>query len=365
MAGSLGRIYRVAHRQVYGVIFIGLLVLGFLFIVGLYQKSLPWQHTTNVNLQTPLVGNQLNLGGDVKMRGDFVGTIKSIETNGDQATVVLALDNSKAKDIPANVQARILPKTIFGEKYVNLVVPEATTASEPRIHAHQTITIDRSKVAIETDQVFEDLLPLLQTLQPVKLNQTLNAFATALQERGAALGTNLEINDKYFSGLNPSLATINQDISGLADLAENYGDAAPDLLRLAKDSAISLQEVVVPKQDQLLRFFTGTKDFAVTTTRVVKENEDNFIHLSSNSRPILDVLATYSGEFPCLLRGLTDIQPRLEGTFANGPFLYVHLETMKDQQNRLYVDPADNPQVPGSDLYNYGNYGPASCSGLP
>jgi phospholipid/cholesterol/gamma-HCH transport system substrate-binding protein len=365
MSSSLGRIYRVVHRQLYGVIFIGILVLLFLFIVGLYRKSLPWQHSLNVNLTTPRVGNQLNLGGDVKMKGDFVGTIKSIKDNGDKATVVLALDTSKAKQIPDNVEARILPKTIFGEKYIDLVAPTGTSPSQPHIRAHQTIQIDDSKVAIETDRVFNDLLPLLQTLQPVKLNETLNAFATALQERGDALGSNLQINDKYFSGLNPDLATINADISGLADLAENYGDAAPDLLRMAKDSAISLQEVVVPKQDQLLKFFTGTKDFAVTTTRVLTENEDNFIHLSANSRPILDVLATYSPEYPCLLRGLTDIQPRLEGTFANGPFLYVHLEVMKENQNRLYVDPGDNPQVPGSDLYNYQNYGPASCSGLP
>src|SRR4051794_9775895 len=103
MPSTLGRIYRVAHRQVYGVVFIGLLVLGFLFIVGLYQKSLPWQHSTNVNLETPLIGNQLNLGGDVKMRGDFVGTIKSIKHSGDHATVVLALNNKKAKDVPDNV----------------------------------------------------------------------------------------------------------------------------------------------------------------------------------------------------------------------------------------------------------------------
>jgi phospholipid/cholesterol/gamma-HCH transport system substrate-binding protein len=369
MATTLGRIYRVAHRQIYGVLFIGLLVFAFLFIVGLYNKSLPWQHSVDVNLETPRIGNQLNLGGDVKMRGAFVGTIKAIKDNGDHATVKLALSPKEAKTIPDNVDARILPKTIFGEKYVDLVVP-ANNPPDQRTFtakgANRTIKIDQSKIAIETDQVFNDLLPLLRTLQPVKLNQTLNALATALQERGNSLGQNLDLNDKYFSGLNPDLATINQDISGLADLAANYGDAAPDLLRLAKDSAISLQEVVVPKPDQLFKFFTGTKDFAVTTNRILKENESNFIALAANSRPILDVLATYSTEFPCLLRGLTDIQPRLEGTFANGPFLYVHLEVMKDQQSRLYVDPADNPQTPGSDLYNYQNYAPGpSCNGLP
>src|SRR3954466_3447774 len=362
MNSAMGRIYRATHRKVYGIVFIGLLVLAMYVIVALYNQW--WVNQTVVHLQTPRGGNQLNLGGDVKMRGAFVGTVKAIHVTEQNVTVDLALKPKYAQNIPQNVEARILPKTIFGEKYIDLVVPDGSTVTAP-IKEGANISIDDSKVAIETDRVFDDLLPLLQRLQPVKLNQTLNAMATALQTRGNALGQNLSVNDKYFSGLNPNMDTINHDISGLADLAESYGNAAPDLLRLAKDSAISLQEVVVPKQDQLVKFFTGTKDFSNTMNRVLTENEDNFIKLAANSRPILNVLATYSGEFPCLLRGLTDIQPRLEGTFANGPFLYVHLETMKDSQSRLYVDPADNPQTPGSDLYNYSNYGPASCAGLP
>jgi virulence factor Mce-like protein len=364
MASTLGRIYQVTHRKVYGVLFIAILVGLMFVVVGLYNQW--WVDKVSIQLQTPRVGNQLNLGGDVKMRGAFVGTIKSIHDNGDAAVIDIALKPNYAKQIPSNVEARILPKTIFGEKYIELVVPGNTPTGQPAIRAHQMIAIDQSKVAIETDQVFDDLLPLLRTLQPVKLNQTLNAFATALQQRGNALGNNFAANDRYFTGLNPSLSTINQDISGLADLAESYGNAAPDLLRLAKDSAINLQDVVVPKQNELATFFTGTEAFAKTTTRVLTENEDNFIHLAANSRPILNVFATYSTEYPCLLRGLTDIQPRLEGTFATGPFLYVHLETMKDQQSRFYATPADNPQVPGSDLYNYQNFSKSpSCNGLP
>src|SRR3954454_3228343 len=363
MASTMGRIYRATHRKVYGIVFIGLLVLAMYVIVALYNQW--WVNQTVVHLQTPRVGNQLNLGGDVKMRGAFVGTVKAIHVTQENVTVDLALKPKYAQNIPQDVEARILPKTIFGEKYIDLVVPDGSTVAAP-IKAGTNIRIDDSKVAIETDKVFDDLLPLLQRLQPVKLKQTLNAMATALQNRGNALGQNLSVNDKYFSGLNPNMDTINHDISGLADLAESYGNAAPDLLRLSKDSAISLQEVVVPKQDQLVKFFVGTKDFSNTMNRVLTENEDNFIKLAANSRPILNVLATYSGEFPCLLRGLSDIQPRLESTFANGPFLYVHLETMKDTQSRLYVDPADNPQTPGSDLYNYENYAPApSCNGLP
>jgi virulence factor Mce-like protein len=357
-----GGMRRAVLRKVYGVLFLMIMGLFLLLVIGLYNKTLPWQHDVTLYLQTKKAGNQLNLGGDVKIRGVFVGTIKSIEvedgSDGNFARVTLRINTEDAKDIPKNVEARILPKTIFGEKFVELVIPG--TPVPEHIEDGDTINQDRSKTAIETDKVFEDLLPLLQTLQPVKLNRTLYALASALERRGNALGNNLALADRYFSALNPNLPTINHDISGLADLADSIGAAAPDLLRLAANSAVSLEEVVVAKQSALETFFKGTAGFANTARRVIGDNENNFIQLAKNSRPILDVLEFYSGSFPCLLRGLTDIQPRLEGTFGTGPYLYVNIVPLSPQ-SRAY-SPADDPQV--DHLYE-DLPGAQSCGGLP
>ena len=50
--------------------------------------------------------------------------MREIDSNGDGATLSLAINPAQAQLIPANVTARILPKTLFGEKYVALQVPE-------------------------------------------------------------------------------------------------------------------------------------------------------------------------------------------------------------------------------------------------
>jgi virulence factor Mce-like protein len=354
------RLPRGFLRKVYGVVFLAILALLLLLVVGLYNQSLPWQDSVTVDLQLKKAGNQLNLGGDVKTRGVFVGTIKDIEANGEFATVKLRLDPKKAKDIPNNVQARIVPKTLFGEKFVDLVIPDLPSSES--LKNNDVITQDRSATAIETDKVFEDLLPLLQTLQPVKLNRTLYALAGALENRGQALGENLTLADRYFSNLNPNLPTINHDISGLADLADSLGAAAPDLLRFAANTAASLQNVVIPKETALETFFKGTAGFADTARRVISDNENNFIELAANSKAVLGVLAYYSPEYPCLLRGLTDIQPRLEGTFGTGHYLYVHLVPLQGGQTRAYAPgpEGDDPK----DLYSE-LPGPPSCGGLP
>jgi len=355
---------KAIRRKVYGIAFLVIVAALIALTVGIYNKS-SWLGYSfdKVTLEAKAAGNQLNLGGDVKYHGVLVGTIRSISVaprgSGSYAKIQLDLSQSKAKRIPANVRARILPKTLFGEKFVDLVdVPQPTT---DRLHDGSVITEDRSATAIETGKVFNDVLPLLRTLQPVKINATLNALATALEERGNALGGNAVLTDRYLSSFNPHLDTVNADISGLADLAANYDAAAPDLLRLLANSAASLRNVVTPRADQLVRFFEGTRGFANTTRKFVADNENRFIALAANSRPILGVLKKYSPEFPCLFRGLTDIQTRLEGTFATGPYLYVHLEII-NRTGGAYTPIADNPKQ--SHLYQR-LPGPQSCAGLP
>jgi len=58
----------------------------------------------------------------------------------------LALSPGEVGSIPSNVTARILPKTLFGEKYVELEIP--VDASSRPIAAGDVI--EQSSVSIET-----------------------------------------------------------------------------------------------------------------------------------------------------------------------------------------------------------------------
>ncbi len=55
-------------------------------------------------------------------------------------------------------------------------------------------------MSIEVEKVLSDLYPLLRTVQPAEINQTLNALATALEGRGDKLGQNLETSTATSSG---------------------------------------------------------------------------------------------------------------------------------------------------------------------
>jgi len=169
--------------------FVGLIYLGVVgaliwLSVAIYNKD--FVSTVKVTLTTDDVGSSLQKGSDVKVRGLLVGEVTKISTNGDGARLQLALSPGKAKQIPTNVTARLLPKTLFGERYVDLELPQSPSGAN--LHSGDEIAQDRTAQAVELNRLFDDLLPVLKAVQPEKLASMLGELSTALRGRGTELG---------------------------------------------------------------------------------------------------------------------------------------------------------------------------------
>ena len=342
--GALSRL----SNHAYGVAFLlTLVVLVGLAIATFQKKFIP---VVMVTLKAERIGNQLQNNSDVKIRGLIVGEVRSITSTGNGASIEMALQPDQVASIPLNVSARILPKTLFGERYVDLIIPADPSAKT--ITEGDTIGQDRTKTAIELEQVFDDLLPLLRTVKPEKLSATLNALATALDGRGTQLGENLVMADKYFAAINPKMPVIQADISGLADLASTYAAAAPDLLRMLK-ALTTTNATIVEKQDALAGFLAGTAGFANTTTAFLKANGDRIIQVGRVQRPTLALAARYAPEYPCFAAGLASWIPRATQMFSNHTF-HITLEVVKPR----------TPYRPGEEPVWAEHRGP-SCMGLP
>ncbi len=334
--------------RAFGVAFLLVLAAAIGLAIASYAKV--FVPVVRVTLETSRIGNQMQELSDVKLRGVLVGEVRSISSDGGGATMELALDPDQAAMIPANVEARLLPKTLFGEKFVSLVIPEEP--SDGHIRAGDVITQDRSETAIELEQVLDDLLPLLQAVRPQDLALTLNGLSTALEGRGEQLGNNVTLVGDYFSEINPRMDLIQSDISALADVVSLYADAAPDLLRILRAQSVTTA-TIVEKQDTLAQFLTGTAGFARTTDQVLTENESRIIRVGEVSRPTLEVLAKYSPIYKCFAEGLVAWEPRVRDTFANEE-LHITLEVVPQ---RPAYEPGEEPQFDDK-------RGP-NCEGLP
>ena len=316
---------RVWRLRLYGVVFLAVLTLLLSLSVAVYQQA--FTPAVRIRLEADSLGNQLDPRADVKLRGLQVGEVRSVHADGRKATLDIALKPEYAADIPSDVRARLLPKTLFGEKYVDLVAP-ARSSARP-IRAGDVITQDRTRVGIELQQVMNDLLPLLRTVQPGKLNATLSAFATALEGRGDRIGDNLTRVEAYLHRLNPHLPSLTEDFARLADVAQVYGDAAPDLMEILRNT-VTTSRTLVAERDRLASALTTTAGTADTAHDFLDANGDRLITLGQVSRPTLELFARYSPEYPCLFAGLVHEEQASEQAFRGGK-MHITLEVVRQQ----------------------------------
>jgi virulence factor Mce-like protein len=329
------------QRKLMGVAFLVVVALLLGLTIAIYNKA--FTKIVPVTLQASSTGNQLNLGADVKVRGLIVGEVRSIKSNGNRATLALALEPSKVKDIPDNVQARILPKTLFGEKYVDLVIPPQQSTKP--IAAHDVITEDRSTTAIETEKVLNDLMPLLRTVQPEKLNETFSALADALSNgRGEELGSTLAATDDYLKEFNKHLPAFSTDISGLADLADTLNTAEPNLVAWLSNVGVTMQ-TLAQKSDTLASFLRGTAGFADITHDVLAENESRLISVAATSRPVLQTIESDAAYLPPTFNGLAQLVPLFKQVFGVGPNRnWLHIKLVLLPPKGAYEAPRDCPR---------------------
>lgn len=322
-----------SHRLL-GVVFIVLMMGGVYLTYGIFTKQ--YVAYDRVTLLTSTIGLQLPARADVKIRGVIVGEVLAFDTNAEGAVLTLGIFPSELDTIPANVTGSIIPKTLFGEKYVSLVVPPNASADHIAVDA----TIPRTAVSTEVEKVLSDLYPLLRTVQPAELNATLNAMATALEGRGEQLGQNLETVDSYLKRINPQIPAFIEDLRLTGQVSDIYSDVLPEVATILQNT-ITTTGTLEDRAVKLKALFNNIAAFADTSRTFLRDNGDNLIRLGEVSAAQLKVFSKYSTEFPCLLRGIVNAGVRQAEAFRNFK-LHIILEPLPNQP-RPY-GPQDKPR---------------------
>ena len=321
------------HR-VLGVAFLVLLLLFVWATYAIFTKK--FVDYVPVTVETSNIGLQLPRLADVKIRGVLVGEVRTISSVGETARLDLAIQPDKAGIIPANATARILPKTLFGEKYVALQVPDAP--AEDSISAGDVIT--ETEVAIEVEQVLSDFYPLLRAVQPAEINYTLTAVATALEGRGEEIGANLTVLDDYLKQVNPQIPALVEDLRLLSEVSDTYRQVLPEVARFLRNS-VTTGNTFVAKEQKIQALFADVADFSATSRDFLQQHGDNIIRLGELGQAQLPTFAEYAPEYPCLLQGQANWIPQMNSGWR-GHTLHINLEVLPNQP-RGYT-PADDPR---------------------
>jgi len=346
MASGAKALGRAVTGRALGVAFLALLMFFGWLTYAVYAKK--FVEYVPVDLKTSSIGLQLNPRADVKIRGMIVGEVRGIESDGEGAVLHLGLYPESVDQVPANVTALLVPKTLFGEKYVALQVPD-----DPASSIEAGDVIEQASVPIEVEKVLADAYPLLKAVQPTDLAYTLNAFATALEGRGDRLGDNFARLGSYLGRFNPLVPQMIEDLEALGRVSNQYADVMPEFGRLLRNSSITGQ-TLISKEEQINALFNDVAAMSETMRAFLEAHGDNIIELNRVSAPINELLARYSPMYPCLIQGLEGWIPRGSQIWRDHT-LHINLELLPEQPTGY--GPNDSPTFDA-------HFGP-NCQTLP
>jgi len=272
--------------------------------------------TEPVTVISDRAGLVMNPEAKVKMRGVQVGTVASIEERPDgTAALHLAMDPSQLRLIPANVNVDITSSTVFGAKFVQLTPPDDPSAD--KLHPGQVIQSQR--VTVEINTVFQQLVTVLDKIDPAKLNETLGAIATAFNGRGEKIGQTLVDFNALLAKIEPSLPNLAHDIEAAVPTFNAYGDAAPDLTATIQNTT-QVSNSIVEEQQNLDEFLVSTIGLADLGNEVIGGNRQVLTDLAHALVPTTGLLHAYRESLRCGIGGLIPFaksQPQFSGVLVN------------------------------------------------
>ncbi|MBF6333687.1 MCE family protein [Nocardia transvalensis] len=328
------------RKRTLGVLFFVVLALFLSTTIAAYNKV--WVKVVKVDLITDSVGNALTRKADVKVRGVTVGEVRSSESAGGKVTLHLAISPDKADEIPSNVTARLLPKTLFGERYVDLVWPQQPSGQY--LKAGMTLHQDASGNAVEVSQLLDSVMPLLQAIPPQYLASTLGALSQALGGQGEELGNTIHRLDRIFRDINDVMPTLQEDLRSFAQVADTYSDALPQLVD-AFDNLRTTNATIVQKRSQIDTLYSVLTPSSSRTADFLVANHDNIIDVAADSREALELLATYSPSYACALQNFAAIKPRIDKIFGKDTDLPGSRVTIQQTNTRgRYLPNQDEPR---------------------
>lgn len=167
------------------LLFLGSIALTGYFLKGGLEGGLP----VRAVFSSAGVGQQLPIGGDVKVRGVLVGRIHDIELIEDNKAAVHMLLNERY-EFPSDTRADIRSKTVFGQKWVELIPP--TDGSSDMLAANDTIPDSATREPLELESSLQLGHELLSAVPLEDLSSVLHSLAEGFSGREDDVRVSLE-----------------------------------------------------------------------------------------------------------------------------------------------------------------------------
>ncbi|MFC0451138.1 MCE family protein [Rhodococcus jostii] len=332
-----------------GVIGVGVLIVGSALLVGVGTGAIVTDPVVTATL--PADAGAVKSHTTVSYKGATVGTVSSVDAGMSETGMDISLRPEQMRHIPASVQVRVVPRTLFGDQTVELVSTAGTGGA--RLEAGARLQPDTSAETVQMYDLYSKVYDMLSRVKPEQMQAALSAVADALRGRGEQLGRTIDSLHTVATSTAPLADSVAERAPQIARISEQLAAAAPDVLA-TMDAAVSLSNTLVENTDSFTGFLAASLVVSRNSGEVLEQNADNMIAVALNVSPTLGTMASKSDLLRATLDEAGPFGEAGAAVFSTGKFA---VRVAADLSNPRPYTSADCPQYPGVDGPNCGGGG--------
>lgn len=250
-------------------------------------------------------GQGLHPDGDVKERGVLVGSIGAIDLvhreTGNVCRVELDLQPDAISMIPENVGAQIRAKTLFGEKWVELLYPDQP--ADEHIAAGQVLDVDETIDPLEVETILNTGLPILNAIDPEKLAGALNALVEGFSGHENAAVRGIVEGNVALAPLNRHSALLKEGIHQLNESGGILKKVSPDLLT-ALDNLTRVNQFTTSNRALIAEALQKNPELLRQLSDLFVAQFGNLTKIVDKGATVVGILASRTGDLDRLLHAL-------------------------------------------------------------
>ena len=266
-------------------------------------------------------GQGLVEGSDVKVRGLDVGHVQSIDLRDGRAVVTMFIFDGH--DIPRDSSTfTIRPKTLFGEKFVDVILGPAETTGPyfgdgdevPRFFDEDDPIPEealrdsegralRSAGGFELERVLADAYPILEAIDPDDVAILLDELARGGAGMGETINRAIVNGEQVLDVQAARDAETRQFLEDLADLSGELADRAPDLVAGAEDLNVALP-VLIDNPQAFNALLVQLERTSGELADLLEANTEFIDSVYGDGQAVLDVLYGRRSQVVPLLIGI-------------------------------------------------------------
>lgn len=267
----------------------GLLILG--FATYMVSRSTGVLSTNPVvYAEIPVEAGLITSSAPVRYMGVKVGEISSIDAGTSSSRVNLEIDQNAIDSIPGNVEVRVLPRTFFGDIYIQLLAPQTDRAPAGPLRDGEQVNVDRSPDAVNIYDIYSRFAKMLAETQPEQLSIALAAVDSAIGDRGDELGTMVDDLWHASQELDTAIDDFIEATPEFRRVVESLREATPDVIE-TMNSVTSLSAGIVEHQNSLRDFIAGAAGYLDVAVPFLSDQQANIITVIDATGTIMSTVA--------------------------------------------------------------------------